>query len=116
MEEKTLFKYAFTDEDKLVLRYTYGEYHVVLERKWHGLDDYDFGGMILCHGGIEKCMKFISEKIIKAEREDCMEFTLTEQQVGLIRDLLCELMKKQPDATTQAIIDGILDVIDKEEE
>lgn len=49
-------------------------------------------------------------------KEDYMEFTLTDQQVGLIRELLCELMKKQPDATTQAIIDGILDELDKEGE
>lgn len=45
-----------------------------------------------------------------------MNIKLTDQQVSLIRDLLCELMKKQPDATTQAIIDGILDELDKEGE
>lgn len=115
MEERILFEYAFTDEYRLVLGYTY-EYYIVLKRKRRSLDDYDFGGMILCHGALEKCMKFISEQIIKAEKENYMKFTLTEQQVGLIRDLLCELMKKQPDATTQAIIDGILDELDKEEE
>lgn len=39
-------------------------------------------------------------------KEDYMEFTLTDQQVGLIRDLLCELMKKQPDATPRRQTNG----------